>query len=362
MAGLVSALGAGPKGITGIASGGNKAGDLIGAHGTALYRREGDRWASVAPSGYRPSTAPAYATNAARGPAAILEAMREVIESVPSGASPAQREAIEQELLTAHAAIRGRLARLADGYAIAAGPEHGQYLRLAIALSDGKGVRTVPLVTRGGEENLRLLRAGNVALALSQGDAALEALEGRGGFFADGPYATLRAVGGLYPEPVHVLVRADSGLSSVADLKGRRVAIGVEGSASRATALRVLGAHALGPPGIVPLRLLALSGRAIANLAGTNAGYFAYTIARGTYATQTEDVASVATAALLLASTGLSETEVATITRFVFQEGRDLAVRGSAQGAQISAANARHGLSIPLHHAAAKALDAIAAK
>ena len=43
VAGLVSALGAGPKGITGITSGGNNAGNIMRAHGTALYKRDGDR-------------------------------------------------------------------------------------------------------------------------------------------------------------------------------------------------------------------------------------------------------------------------------------------------------------------------------
>src|SRR5690606_16795860 len=88
-----------------------------------------------------------------------------------------------------------------------------------------------------------------------QGDAALEAYEGTGNFAGDGPYQTLRAIGSLYPEPVHVLVRAASRFASMGDLKGRRVAIGVDGSASRATALRVLVAHALGPPAVVPLDL-----------------------------------------------------------------------------------------------------------
>ena len=43
VAGIVSALGAGPKGITGITSGGNKAGDVLRAHGTALYRKDGEQ-------------------------------------------------------------------------------------------------------------------------------------------------------------------------------------------------------------------------------------------------------------------------------------------------------------------------------
>lgn len=115
VAGLVSALGAGPRGITGITSGGNKAGDIIRAHGTALYRRDGERWVGVLPAGYRPAEAPTVATDAQRGPAAILDAMRKVIESVQKDASPAQRAVIEQELTTAHANIRARLARVNEG-------------------------------------------------------------------------------------------------------------------------------------------------------------------------------------------------------------------------------------------------------
>lgn len=400
VAGLVSALGAGPKGIVGIKSGGNQEGDVVRAHGTALYQREGDAWMAVSPAGHRPAEAPAYATNAPqRGPAAMLEAMRKVVDSVSKDASPAQLAVIEEELTAAHATIRARLARAADGYAIAAGPEHGQYLRFAQALSDGKGARTVPLVTQGGEENLELLRAGKVSLALAQGDSALAAYEGSGAFQSSGPYAALRALGSLYPEPVHVLVRADTPAASVADLRGRRVAIGRPGSASRTTALRVLEAHSLSLAEIkpqdlsltdalvslrrgevdavvqvigvpadsirdalasVPLRLLPLSERAIEALARGRSGLFAHTVPRGSYATQGKDVRTVATAALLLVGPDLSETEVGTLTRFVFEKGQDFASRGSAQGLQVHAGTARLGLTVPLHSAAEKVIEAAA--
>ena len=395
VAGVVSALGAGPKGLAGISSSGNKTGDVLRAHGTAVYRRDGDRWVPLVTGGYRPSVAHAYPGSTPQGPAAILEAMRKAIDSMPKNMSTAQHEAISQELAAAHTVIRARLTRAADGYAIAAGPEHGQYMRFAKALVDESGdLRTVPLLTRGGEENLRLLRAGKVTLALAQADAALEAYEGKGNFASDGPYSTLRAVGSLYPEPVHVIVRADSAFASLSDLKGRRVAIGEEGSASRSTALRVLAAHRLkdivslelglgdalvalrskeadaviqviGVPADsvrnalaeVPLRLLPLSERAVAALVKAEVGYFPYTIPRGAYATQKDNVRSVATAALLLARPDLSETEVARVAHFVFAKGRDFAALGSAQGTQVSAATARHGLSIPMHIGAAKVLD-----
>ncbi|SPD68538.1 putative uncharacterized transporter, periplasmic component TRAP type domain (plasmid) [Cupriavidus taiwanensis] len=400
VAGLVSALGAGPRGITGITSGGNKAGDIIRAHGTALYRRDGERWVGVLPAGYRPAEAPAVATNAPSGPAAILDAMRKVIDSVQKDASPAQRAVIEQELTTAHANIRARLARVNEGYAIAAGAEHGQYLRFAQALVAGTRVRAIPLVTHGGEENLRLLRAGKVSVALAQGDAALDAYEGKDAFAEDGPQASLRAIGSLYPEPVHVLVRDGDPARSVSDLRGKRIAVGEHGSASRHTALRVLGAHGLtdkdfkaeevglgtglvalrqnqvdaviqviGVPADsirdalaeMPLRLLPLDEKAIVALVGRKAGYFRASIAPGTYPGLSAPVRTIATAAVLVTGPDLSDNEVADLTRLVYRNGRDLVARGSAQGGQISVATARQGLMIPQHLAAAKTLDAMGA-
>jgi TRAP transporter TAXI family solute receptor len=396
VAGIVSALGTGPKGLKGITSGGNKAGDVVLAHGTALYKRDGERWIPVVAGGFEPAAAPAYATNAPQSRAgAMLEAIRKVVDSAHKDGGPAQRAVIEEELAAANAAIRARLARAADGYAIAAGPEHGQYLRLVRALS---GASMAPLVTRGGEENLRLLREGKVSLALAQGDAALAAYEGTGSFAQAGPHASLRAVGSLYPEPMHVLVRAGDAIASVAALRGRRVAIGEQGSASRTTALRVLEAHGLGLKDIkpvelpinealvalrqkdvdaamqvigtpadsirnalaeIPLRLLPLSERAITALTAARAGYFAYTFPRGAYAAQTQEVPTIATAALLLAGADLSETEVGAITRFVFEKGRDVVASGSAQVAQVGLSTARHGLTVPLHLGAAKILEGV---
>jgi TRAP transporter TAXI family solute receptor len=323
--------------------------------------------------------------------------MRKTLDSISRDAAPAQISAIEQELVVANAAIRARLARAKAGYAIAAGPEHGQYVRFARALAEASTVAIVPLVTLGGEQNLHLLRAGKVSLALAQADAALDAYEGRESFEDQGSFPELRAIGSLYPEPVHVLVRADEHAATLADLRGRSVAIGLPGSASRTTALRVLQAHGLrvediqprelplgealvaleqgmldaviqviGVPAdtvrdamtVVPLRLLPLSERAVTNLASEKRGYFAYNLLQGVYAGQKQDVRTVATAALLLASAELSETEIGMLTRLVFERGRDLAARGSAQGAQVSAATSRQGLAVPQHLAAAKAIVA----
>jgi len=297
--------------------------------------------------------------------------------------------------------IQARRARLDAGYAIAAGAEHGQYLRLAQAMAATSKVRAVPLVTHGGEENLRLLRDGRVSLALAQGDAALDAYEGKGAFAESGPYSALRAIGSLYPEAVHVLVSARGPVRSMADLRGRRVAIGTPGSASRTTAVRVLQAHGLALSDVVAkelaigdalvalranevdavvqiigvpadsvrdmladdqIRLLPLNKAGIDALVATQRGYFPYTIVKGAYSEQDQPVPTVATAAVLLAGADLSDTEVGSVTRDVYGKGNDLAARGSAQGVQIAPENARQGLSIPQHLAASKVLDGMSAR
>ena len=397
VAGVVSALGSGPKGIVGIVSGGNRTGDLIRAHGTAIYQQDGDGWVAVAPEGFRVVVAPDFAAGAPRpAPEAMLDAMRAVIANAPLETSAAARDVIMQELEGANAAIRARLARAANGYAIAAGPAGGQYLRFAQALGGGK-TQIAALVTAGGEENLRMVRDGRAPLGLVQGDSALLAFGGKDPFEEEGPYSTMRAVGSLYPEAVHIIVRADSALRSVSALAGRRVAIGVPGSASRTTAVAVLKAHGIALERLakmvelplnealvalrqkeidslvhvigfpadsirdataeVPLRLLELEERAVRSLAAASPAYLALALPKGTYPNQGTDVRTVATAAILLVGSDLTDAEVAALTRTLYARGTDMVARGSAQGAQISPASARLGLAVPLHSAAARVLD-----
>ncbi len=397
IAGLISALGAAPRGIEGITSGGNKAGDVIRAHGTARYRLDDQQWVPAVPAGYQPQIAPAFITGTTDDTGAILTAIRKLVDAFPRNTSPAQHAAIEEELAATQASISARLARVSNGYAIAAGAEHGQYLRVARALFSERSARGIPLITRGGEENLQLLRSGKVSIALAQGDAALDAYEGTGSFTGQGPHSELRAIASLYPEPMHVLVRTADTLTSIADLRGKRVAIGEVGSASRITALRMLAAHGLALQDIsaqalsinaallalqndetdavlqvigtpadivrdslvdVPLRMLPLSDAAIATLTATRRGYFPYLIAKGTYPGQAKDIKTIATAAILLTDDSLSDAEITSLIRTIFEPGRDYSALGSAQSAQISVATSRSGLSIPMHTAAAKTLGA----
>ncbi|MEM6454643.1 MAG: TAXI family TRAP transporter solute-binding subunit [Acidobacteriota bacterium] len=118
---------------------------------------------------------------------------------------------------------------------IAAGSLDGAYHRFATAYAErlvDHGVTLEVRATAGSVENLQLLRDGAVDLALAQG--------GTVGADADG----LKAYGSLFLEPVWVFHRLDpAAVGDLGDLRGLRVAIGAEGSGTRALALTVLGAN-----------------------------------------------------------------------------------------------------------------------
>ncbi len=82
-----------------------------------------------------------------------------------------------------------------------------------------------PRNTRGSAENVPLLEAGQLDLALVQGESAHEALNGIGR-----PRADLRILAAMYSSPGMFVVRADSPYRSIEDLKGRPVVFGAKGS------------------------------------------------------------------------------------------------------------------------------------
>ena len=79
--------------------------------------------------------------------------------------------------------------------------------------------------TKGSTENILLLEAGKLDIALVQGEAAYEALQGVGR-----PPAHLTIIAAMYSTPGMFVVRADSPYRSISDLRGKPVAFGARGS------------------------------------------------------------------------------------------------------------------------------------
>ena len=82
-----------------------------------------------------------------------------------------------------------------------------------------------PKNTKGSTENVPLLEAGQLDIALVQGEVIHEAFSGIGR-----PPSKLRIIAAMYSSPGMYVVRADSPYRSIGDLKGKPVAFGAKGS------------------------------------------------------------------------------------------------------------------------------------
>lgn len=107
--------------------------------------------------------------------------------------------------------------------------------------------------SNGSVDNVRQIGSGAIEMALCQADIAYWAHHGTGLFRDQGPIANLRAAANLYPESLHIVVRADAGIANIADLKGRRVSLGERGSGTLVDTMAVLAAYDLDEKDIEPL-------------------------------------------------------------------------------------------------------------
>ena len=105
------------------------------------------------------------------------------------------------------------------------------------------GLIAVAQTTIDGAENLRAVSRGDLELALSLADTMSWAFRGVGAYQGQEPLPNLRMIARLYPANVHLVVKKGSPIKSVADLKGKKVAMGGEASATAATAKLILSAY-----------------------------------------------------------------------------------------------------------------------
>ena len=112
-------------------------------------------------------------------------------------------------------------------------------LDLAALVAPDAGVDLAILQTRGSADNLhRLSDDGRVDLAIVQYDVVQALIDeaARGNTAARRLVEPLRVVTPLYTQEVYVVVRQDSPMRTIADLKGRRINLGAAGSGSALTA------------------------------------------------------------------------------------------------------------------------------
>ncbi len=105
------------------------------------------------------------------------------------------------------------------------------------------GLQATAEVTGGSVDNLKLIATGKPYIAFSMADAGQDAYRGEDKF--KGTKVPLRTLMVLYPNRMHVVTIEGTGITKMADLKGRRVSTGSPGSATEVMGFRVIEAAGL---------------------------------------------------------------------------------------------------------------------
>jgi TRAP transporter TAXI family solute receptor len=130
---------------------------------------------------------------------------------------------------------------------ILTGSTSGVYYPLGNTLSNVfmksiPGARSSVQVTQGSVENLRLLEAGDGELAFSLGDTVSAAWKGNAEAGFKTPLAKLRGLAAIYRNYIQIVVSESSGITSLADLKGKRVSVGPKQSGTELNARLIFAA------------------------------------------------------------------------------------------------------------------------
>jgi len=139
----------------------------------------------------------------------------------------------------------GAFAQSKTNIFVASGPTTGVYYPLGGGLADVltkyiPNLNATAGTTDGSMANLLLIGQSKADVAFSMADASWDAYKGQGKF-QDKP-VNVRALMVLYPNRMHVVTVEGTGISKIADLKGKRVSTGAPNSATQIMAYRVLEA------------------------------------------------------------------------------------------------------------------------
>ncbi len=141
-------------------------------------------------------------------------------------------------------------------FRIGTGGTAGTYYPVGGAIANAVSVPGKIVVTaqasNGSVANVTGISGGQMESGFSQADVATWAQTGTGMYEGKPSVAGLRLIANLYPESVHVVVKKGAGIKSVADLKGKRVALDEPGSGTLVNARAILAAYGLKEADIKP--------------------------------------------------------------------------------------------------------------
>lgn len=278
---------------------------------------------------------------------------------------------------------------------ILTGGTSGVYYPLGAALAKIYGdkipnVRTQVQATKASVENLNLLQAGKGEIAFALGDSVKFAWEGNTEAGFKSKLDKLRGLAAIYPNYIQIVASKESGIKTLADLKGKGLSVGAPKSGTELNARAILGAAGLSYDDLgkteylpfgesveliknrqldatlqsaglgvasirdlatsVPIQMVSVPADLIQKLGSP---YVAKMIPAGTYDGQTEDVPTAAVINFLISHDGVSEDLAYQMTKQLFENLPDVVAAHKA-ASDIKLADAVKDMPIPMHPGAEK--------
>lgn len=303
---------------------------------------------------------------------------------------------IRQIVIAASAALAlATPAKAQEFINILTGGTSGVYYPLGVALSKIytekiPGSRPSVQATKASVENLNLLQQRKGEIAFTLGDSLADAWNG----VEDAGFKTkldrLRAISAIYPNYIQIVASKESGIKTLADLKGKRLSVGAPKSGTELNARAILKGAGLSYADLGKVEYLPFaesvelmknrqldatlqsSGLGVASLRDLASAveivvvgipeetvkkvgtpYVAATIPANTYTGQTEAVPTAAVVNYFVTHDGVKDDLAYAMTKAVFDNLDTLAAAHSA-AKSIKLETALQGLPVPLHPGAAR--------
>jgi TRAP transporter TAXI family solute receptor len=278
---------------------------------------------------------------------------------------------------------------------ILTGGTSGVYYPMGVAI--GKiygekipGVKTQVQATKASVENLNLIEQGRGELAFTLGDSLKAAVEGDAEAGFKTKLTKLRTIGAIYPNYIQIVATAESGIKTLADLKGKTLSVGAPKSGTELNSRAILSAAGmsykdLGKVEYLPFAesvdlmknrqldaTLQSAGLGVASLKDLSSStqinvvsvpkaivdkigppFVSTIIPANTYTGQKEDVPTAAVINYLVTSSAVSDDLAYKMTKYIYESLPELE-KAHAAGKGIKLETAAAGSPAPMHPGAIK--------
>ena len=282
---------------------------------------------------------------------------------------------------------------------IATGGVAGAYYPLGGALANIyntiDGITANVQSTGASIENIGLIAEKEADVAFIQNDVTYYAWEGIESFDGKPVVENIRGLAVLYPEVVQIIAGSDSGINSVEDLKGKKVAVGAPGSGTEVNARQILEAYGITYDDITEdflsfneaadqlknkqvdaafvtaalptsavtevtqtadIKVIPVDSSIIDGLKAEYPFYAEVVVPGGTYKGNDEDVVATAVMAMLVVNEDLDEDLAYEMTKQMYEQ-IDTIIASHARGEDIKLEQALDGMPITVHPGAQRYFD-----